>query len=82
VSGISEHTVRKLVAQGRVRYIRTGEASAGKSLSANSLCSIIWEVRNDCKLMSQHHSLIIKLQRRTAAERLSHFIFEQQKAQL
>ena len=25
VRGISEHTVRKLVAQGRVRYIRTGE---------------------------------------------------------
>ena len=25
VRGISEHTVRKLVAHGRVRYIRTGE---------------------------------------------------------
>ena len=25
VRGISEHTVRKLVAQGRIRYIRTGE---------------------------------------------------------
>ena len=32
VSGISEHTVRKLVAQGRVRYIRTGEGEHGKIL--------------------------------------------------
>lgn len=30
VRGISEHTVRKLVAQGRVRYIRTGEGKRGK----------------------------------------------------
>ena len=29
---ISEHTVRKLVAQGRVRYIRTGEGERGKIL--------------------------------------------------
>lgn len=32
VRGISEHTVRKLVAQGRVRYIRTGEGERGKIL--------------------------------------------------
>ena len=32
VRGISEHTVRKLVAQGRVRYIRTGEGKRGKIL--------------------------------------------------
>ena len=32
VMGISEHTVRKLVAQGRVRYIRTGEGERGKIL--------------------------------------------------
>ena len=32
VRGISEHTVRKLVAQGRVRYIRTGEGERGKNL--------------------------------------------------
>ena len=30
VKGISEHTIRKLVAQGRVRYIRTGEGERGK----------------------------------------------------
>ena len=29
VRGISEHTVRKLVAQGRVHYIRTGEGERG-----------------------------------------------------
>ena len=32
VRGISEHTVRKLVAQGCVRYIRTGEGERGKIL--------------------------------------------------
>ena len=32
VRGISEHTVRKLVAQGRVRYIRTGAGKRGKIL--------------------------------------------------
>ncbi len=32
VKGISEHTIRKLVAQGRVRYIRTGEGCRGKIL--------------------------------------------------
>ena len=32
VRGISEHTVRKLVAQGRVRCIRTGEGERGKIL--------------------------------------------------
>ena len=32
VRGISEHTIRKLVAQGRVRYIRTGEGERGKIL--------------------------------------------------
>ena len=30
VRGVSEHTIRKLVAQGRVRYIRTGEGERGK----------------------------------------------------
>ena len=32
VRGISEHTVRKPVAQGRVRCIRTGEGERGKIL--------------------------------------------------
>ena len=32
VRGISEHTICKLVAQGRVRYIRTGEGERGKIL--------------------------------------------------
>ena len=32
VRGISAHTVRKLVAQGRIRYIRTGEGERGKIL--------------------------------------------------
>ena len=32
VSGLSEHTVRKLVAQGKVKSIRTGEGKHGKIL--------------------------------------------------
>ena len=32
VRGISEHTIRKLVAQGRVRFFRTGEGERGKIL--------------------------------------------------
>ena len=32
VKGISEHTIRKLVAQGHIRYIRTGEGERGKIL--------------------------------------------------
>ncbi len=32
VKGLSEHTVRKLVAQGRIRYIRTGKGERGKIL--------------------------------------------------
>lgn len=32
VSGLSEHTVRKLVAQGKAKYIRTGEGKRGKIL--------------------------------------------------
>ena len=34
IKGISEHTVRKLVAQGRVRCIRTDEGERGKILIA------------------------------------------------
>lgn len=32
VSGISEHTIRQLVAQGKVKYIRTGQGKRGKIL--------------------------------------------------
>lgn len=32
VHGLSEHTVRKLVAQGKVKYLRTGEGKHGKIL--------------------------------------------------
>lgn len=42
VKGISEHTIRKLVAQNRVRYIRTGEGQRGKILiSKQSLIDYI-----------------------------------------
>ena len=32
VKGVSEHTIRKLVNQGKVKYIRTGEGERGKIL--------------------------------------------------
>lgn len=32
VRGLSEHTVRQLVAQGKVKYIRTGQGKHGKFL--------------------------------------------------
>lgn len=32
VRGLSEHTVRQLVAQGKVKYIRTGQGKHGKIL--------------------------------------------------
>ena len=32
VRGISEHTVRQIVAQGKVKYIRTGQGKHGKIL--------------------------------------------------
>ena len=32
VKGLSEHTVRKLVTQGKVQYIRPGEGKRGKIL--------------------------------------------------
>lgn len=32
VRGLSEHTVRQLVAQGKVKYIRTGQSKHGKIL--------------------------------------------------
>ncbi len=32
IRGLSEHTVRQLVAQGKVKYIRTGEGKRGKIL--------------------------------------------------
>ena len=32
VKGLSEHTVRKLVTQGKVHFIRTGEGKCGKIL--------------------------------------------------
>ena len=32
VHGLSEHTVRKLVTQGKVKYLRTGESKRGKIL--------------------------------------------------
>lgn len=32
VKGLSEHTVRQLVAQGKVKYIRTGQGKRGKLL--------------------------------------------------
>jgi hypothetical protein len=32
VKGLSEHTVRKLVTQGKIHYIRTGEGKCGKIL--------------------------------------------------
>lgn len=32
VSGLSEHTVRQLVAQDKIKYVRTGEGKRGKIL--------------------------------------------------
>lgn len=32
INGLSEHTVRQLVKQGKVKYIRTGEGRNGKIL--------------------------------------------------
>ena len=32
ISGLSAHTVRKLVEQGKVKYVRTGEGKRGKIL--------------------------------------------------
>ena len=32
VKGLSEHTVRKLITQGKLPYIRTGEGRKGKIL--------------------------------------------------
>ena len=32
VKGVSEHTIRKLVSQNKVHYIRTGEGERGKIL--------------------------------------------------
>lgn len=32
ISGLSEHTVRQLVAQNKVKYIRTGQSKRGKIL--------------------------------------------------
>ena len=32
ISGLSEHTVRQLVAQNKIKYIRTGEGVRGKIL--------------------------------------------------
>lgn len=32
VKGLSEHTIRQLVAQGKVKYIRTGQGKRGKIL--------------------------------------------------
>ena len=32
IKGLSEHTVRQLVAQGKVKYIRTGQGKRGKIL--------------------------------------------------
>ena len=42
VKGVSEHTIRKLVAQEKVHYIRTGEGERGKILiSKDSLLNYI-----------------------------------------
>ena len=32
VSGLSEHTIRQLIAQGKIPYIRTGQSKRGKIL--------------------------------------------------
>ncbi len=32
VAGLSEHTIRQLVSQGKVKYIRTGQGKRGKIL--------------------------------------------------
>ena len=32
INGLSEYTVRQLVAQGKIKYIRTGEGKRGKIL--------------------------------------------------
>ena len=46
----AEHTIRKLVAQGRVRYIRTGEGERGKILvSKQSLLDYLGGADNCCK---------------------------------
>ena len=36
ISGLSEHTVRMLVAQNKIKYIRTGEGVRGKILVNNA----------------------------------------------
>lgn len=42
VKGVSEHTIRKLVSQNKVHYIRTGEGERGKILiSKESLLDYI-----------------------------------------
>lgn len=45
VSGISEHTIRKWIAQNKVSYIRTGEGKRGKILvNKASLLSMVGAV--------------------------------------
>ena len=37
VSGLSEHTIRQLIAQGKIPYIRTGQGKRGKILINKSV---------------------------------------------
>lgn len=47
VKGLSEHTIRQLVAQEKSRTYGQVRASAGKSLSVERRYLSIWEVRRD-----------------------------------
>ena len=38
VKGLSEHTVRKLIKQGKLPYLRTGDGVNGKMLSTRQTC--------------------------------------------
>lgn len=46
VSGISEHTIRQLVAQGKISYIRTGQGKRGKILINKT--SLLAYCNNSC----------------------------------
>ena len=49
VTGLSEHTIRQLVAQEKIPYIRTGKGKRGKYLSARRRFWNIWESHHEQK---------------------------------
>lgn len=65
IDGLSEHTVRMLVAQNKIKYIRTGESVRGKILVNKPIDAV--------KKLNDDYALHIEIGKAPTAEKVSEY---------